>query len=565
MGVAILAAIAAYLPALRNGFVWDDPIVLQQLRAIQSWHDLIVMPPIVPKFYYRPLVFLTYLFDRALGGETPYWFHASVVAMHALNTWLVAMLARRLFTDDWLVPACAALLFAVHPVHTESVAWMAGRSDVLVCALLLATLLLASNRGNSWTAALAGLMYFLALLSKEMAVAALLLVPLFDVLETRRAHVLRYVPLLMATLVYFLLRQRSVGAWVGGSETGIPALPLLRDLLCAIGVYVFQILVPVSLSPYVPAVPNDLPYLLAGILGPLAALSAAWWAWRERRWEIVFLIAWFFVALAPSLLVIVRRSASAVIADRYLYVPSVATCILLAWVLIQVMRRWQLAWPWPAGVVAAIALIFAAQTQSYARVWTDNLSFWSDVVNKVPDAAMPRRELGVAQMEQGQLAAAEQSLRLALDLPSDGESRVMAYSNLGSLYRRQGRVADAEQAFEAALKIAPHPGLYHNLGMTLMTATEQAQKRGDQTAVLRDIVRAREAFERALVFEHAPNNAVYLTQWEPAKSHALLGQVLFSLGERDKGREHLEMSLRLQPSGPVADTTRRYLKQFGGS
>src|SRR5579862_6787388 len=170
-------AVLVYLPALRNGFIWDDPLVLQQLRAIHAWSDLITMPPQIPRFYYRPVIFVTYLIDRAIGGETPLWFHASVIASHALNSLLVFVLARHLFGKHSGIPLASAVLFAVAPIHVESVAWMAGRSDVVACTFLLLTVLLSLHRDAAWTAWLAALAFFLALLSKETAVSGLVLIP----------------------------------------------------------------------------------------------------------------------------------------------------------------------------------------------------------------------------------------------------------------------------------------------------------------------------------------------------------------------------------------------------
>src|SRR5512140_261458 len=190
----VLAAIAVYLPALRNGFIWDDPTVLVQLRAIRSFGDLLVLPPIIPRFYYRPFIFVTYLIDRAFAGETPFWFHASVIAWHALTTLLVSLLARRLFPTDWLIATGGALLFAVFPTHVESVAWMAGRSDVVVGALVLLTTLLYLDRAHPWSAWLGGGTYFAAMLSKEMAIACVLFVPVLDLLATRRLYWMRYLP-----------------------------------------------------------------------------------------------------------------------------------------------------------------------------------------------------------------------------------------------------------------------------------------------------------------------------------------------------------------------------------
>src|SRR6185369_45216 len=129
--LAVAAAFLFYLPALRNGFVWDDPRVLEKLRAIHGVGDLLVMPPQIPRFYYRPLIFVSYLADRALGGEAPIWFHLSVIAIHAINCLLVFRLAARMFRGEVAIAAISATLFAVWPTHVESVAWMAGRSDVI--------------------------------------------------------------------------------------------------------------------------------------------------------------------------------------------------------------------------------------------------------------------------------------------------------------------------------------------------------------------------------------------------------------------------------------------------
>ena len=137
----------------------------------------------------------------------------------------------------------------------------------------------------------------------------------------------------------------------------------------------------------------------------------------------------------------------------------------------------------------------------------------------------------------------------------------MTYNNLGNLYRRLKRYDDAQHAFESGLSIAPHPTLYHNLGMTLMARLEQENAAGDQAAVQRDIVRTRDAFERALSLGSAPGAVQTFLAWDGAKTHALLGQVLNSMGDRVGARQHLEASLRLQPTGPAADLTRRYLQQ----
>jgi Flp pilus assembly protein TadD len=198
----------------------------------------------------------------------------------------------------------------------------------------------------------------------------------------------------------------------------------------------------------------------------------------------------------------------------------------------------------------------------YERVWADDLTFWSDVAAKTPTDALPHRELATALVERGRLAEAESELLHALAGRADAEGRAMTYNNLGNLYRRVGRFEDAQQAFEAGLKIVAHPTLYHNLGMMLMSKIEREQQAGDQAALLRDMAQARAAFAHALQLGQRAAATSAFPQWDEAKTHALLGQVLFSLGDRAGAREHLETALRLEPRGTVADVTRRYMQKL---
>lgn len=561
--VAVVAAIALYVPSLQGGFIWDDPLVLQQLRAITSWHDLFVLPAAIPKFYFRPFIFVTYLFDRALGGEHPFWFHASVLAFHVANVLLVCILATRLFAAQWLIAAGGALLFAVAPTHVESVAWMAGRSDVVACTFMLLAVLLSLEPARPWTAWAAAAGVLVAVLSKELALACLLLLPALEILRTGRLQWRRCLPLLVVTFVYFALRRHALGTFVGGLATGKPTRDLALALLRAVGFYCVQVIAPLQLCAYIPTIPRAPLYLFAGILAVFAVGALVVLAWRRRRWQLVFLGLWFFVTLAPSLTVIVRRSASAPVADRYLYVPSVAAYLLAAWAVVSVGEHYRLAPRWVGAFLVALSLIFAVRAGRYTRVWADDLSFWSDVGAKVSDDALPHRELGSVLLDRNRLDEAGRELERAAAIASSPEDQAMTNNDLGILYRRQGRYEDAERAFEAGIRFRPHPTLYHNLGMTLMAHLELEQQQGDQPAMVRDIARARTAFEDALrLGDLGATSSQGFPQWDAAKTHALLGQVLFSIGDRSGARDHLETALRLEPTGPTAEITRRYMQKL---
>lgn len=557
-------AVAVYAPTLRNGFVWDDPLVLAQLRDITSAGDLITLPPSIPKFYYRPVIFVTYLADRAIAGEVPFWFHASVVAFHAVNTLLVFLVTRRLFDGDDLLASCGALLFAVFPTHVESVAWMAGRSDVVACTFILLTLLLFLDRERPWAAWVGALAYFLALLSKELAVALLVLLPLLDVLERRSLRLAQYLPIAAATILYLALRNHAIGTPLGGTAVAGGAAEASGALLRALGFYIERTLLPLDLSPYVPDVPGDPVYAVIATLGLLGGGTIAVTAWRRRAWAVTYLVAWFFITLAPSLAVIVRRSASAAVADRYLYVPSVASCVLIAWGIILVLRQRRFGPPWVAAlIIGAISIALSAQTVAYGRVWQDNYAFWSVAAEAASDYGLPHRELAAALLERGDLDGAEGELRRALAGKSDAEGRVMTLNNLGNVYRRTQRYDEAIQSYEAALAIAPHPTTYHNLGMTLMQRAERASRQGDAALATASVTGARTAFERALAAGALPGAAERYADWRAAKTHSLLGQVLLAQGDRDGARRELQAALALEPSGPIAQTTREYLRRLG--
>src|SRR5262245_2889646 len=188
---AVLVAFCLYAPSIHNEFVWDDPIVLgQQLNAFQSYAKAFFPPPRIPQFgrlYYRPLITLSYLIDLDLWGESPIGFHLPVVVFHAINAGLVFLVGRRLFGAHSMGPLAAlasALLFAAHPIHTESVCWMAGRSDTLATLFLLPALLawLAWRRSGAWPWLVACSACFLAsCFAKESALAFPMIVLLGEV------------------------------------------------------------------------------------------------------------------------------------------------------------------------------------------------------------------------------------------------------------------------------------------------------------------------------------------------------------------------------------------------
>jgi Tfp pilus assembly protein PilF len=544
----MFAAALTFNAATGYDFIWDDPLVLQQIDQMRSIGDVLAPPEVVPKFYYRPVVFLTFLLDQAFGRGQAYWFHLTVVAWHTLVTGLVYLLARQLLGRRFFVEAgVAALLFAVHPVHVESVAWIAGRSDVIATAFVVLALLV-GRAESSWSGWAAGACLLFGMLSKEVAVSGLVLLPARDWFVDRKLRWQRYLPLVVALGVYLAMRRFGLGRVDTGLATGTGIGENIYAVLCALGWYVAKMPVPFYSGAFVPEIPMSPFYASAGF-ALLAATFAAAVVGRPR--VVAFLLLWFVVTLAPSLLVIVRRSASAVLAERYLYLPSVGAVILVAWALVALRsvsaRGWQIA----VALFIPVAMLAGMESAQRSDVWANDLTFWSDVAAQTPNHSMPRRELANAYMKRQKLDEAEKELQAALALPSNPQDRVMTYNNLGNIFLRRGDLDAAASAFEAGAALYPHNYVFNGLGRTAMRRAERAQERGDQAVVVQQVKAASRFLQQALARD--PNDY---------KSHVLLGQVLFSLHDRAGARQHLETALRIESRGAVADTARQYLQQL---
>ena len=345
-GAALLvvgAAIAAYLPALANGFVWDDPLILDdQLPAFHSCRDVFFPPHALPhagSFYYRPVVFLTYLADRWLGGGSPVMFHATPIVVHALASGLLLMLIWQLLgRRGWLAPAMGALVFAVHPVHAEVAAWLAGRSDSLAAVGVLAALLAwgqwLQGRHPVWLVGGMAALFF-GLLAKESALPGAVLgaaLPWVWPLEERpgRPAIASLWGAIGVTLCgYVALRAVAVGL-APGAALAIPPAQLVRHVFDAVAFYAGTLLWPTRPGVVLTSVPHA-PGTLAIGLGTTALVGLALGVALYRRAAVVaWGLAWVVLAYLPALLLAARFISETPVAERYSYLPSAGGALLVA-------------------------------------------------------------------------------------------------------------------------------------------------------------------------------------------------------------------------------------------
>ncbi|MGD8451288.1 MAG: tetratricopeptide repeat protein [Phycisphaerae bacterium] len=497
--IPLLLAAGVHIPALWGDLVWDDRIVQdRQIVAFQSLHDVFFPPKGIYEWgnsYYRPVITLSYLMDRALyGPRDTAGPHATVIICHCIATVLVWLLARQVLRRsawvDWAAVGAAAV-FAVHPIHTETVCWITGRSDTLAGMFLLGSLVCAlhyRDRRSMWAVILAPVLFALALGTKEIAITGVVLLPVLlwlvprpepETNAARRSYgeaAAVWLPLLgafaLATAGYLVLRSQATsgyGHWLKGNlgETSV-------RLAGAWAYYLWKVVVPPPQCALVTSVPG-LGYGLLGALAGVALqlLALLWWS---RRWSVVPLIGllWFGLTLAPSLTAALQSTAEQRLAERALYVPSVGLVLVIGAVLGALLGRRTSRWP-AAALCGFLVLIYGACTVARERVWHDPISLWTDTKAKATGTGVPAYSLGREYLnlfgQKGHPEALDKALaafREALtlyELAGKREGCWLAHNAIGVVHLKRGQLDEAAAEFRASLKVnGRYATAYYNLG-----------------------------------------------------------------------------------------------------
>ncbi len=496
--IPVLLAAAVYLPALWGQQVWDDPIIAEQISSFRSARDLFVPPAHIPQWpgaYYRPVWVLSLAIDFGLHGhDATLGPHLSNIVFHMLTTFFVWLLARQVLRGLPLAPwgaVVAAAVFAVHPIHTESVSWIAGRTDTLAAMFAVPSLVLAvAYRDTKSRLALLGapLLYLLALMAKEVAIATLALVPVMLALVPRpqrpapaadgtiwpgrcdaRTWLWLGTAFTGATLLYFFLRH--LGGTAFGGETAVSWSQMPPRLLRAGGYYLLKVVFPPPQSHVVMMHMTPRAAMAALIIIAAAALGGIGiWQWR-RRGETVLLVSllWLGLTLAPSLATAVRVMSETPVAERYLYLPSVGLALILGMLFCRVAanRRGQI-----VATTIVVLLIGLAGAATIARgiVWTNGVRLWDDAARKSPQDGLTWLNLGLAYYKAGKEDQALACYDKALGARYDNEGRAKAYNNRAIIHATRGDVDQAHRDYQAAIREVPtYAKPYYGAGMLHLT------------------------------------------------------------------------------------------------
>jgi tetratricopeptide (TPR) repeat protein len=519
-----------------------------------------------------PLAMLSHMLDCQLFGLNAWGHHLTNVLLHAATSIALFLVLWRMMGELW-PSAFVATVFAVHPQHVESVAWVAERKDVLSGLFFVLTLgawLGYVRHGRSLARyLLVAALFALGLMSKPMVVTLPPLLLLLDFWPLARFGsstdtprwaqaverpgalrlVLEKLPLLALALADCLITLRT------HTSPGMPTAPSVRIGNAAVSCvnYVADFFFPGRLAAFYPIPPGGPPlWKVAGATAILALISAAAVIWRRRC--PYFFVGWFWYLGMLSPVLGVVKIGSLAMADRYVYLPGIGLYIALAWGATRLAARsptgrWVLGTC--AGLVIALLTACAAWQTSF---WRDDETLWTHALAYTDDNS--EAEVGVADAlaKRGQFDQAISHYHLAQRYAAD----CAPFNNLGSLLARQGKFDEAAAQFRRALAFDPNSSAAHaNLGMALARQNRSDESmehfrraieinplaitahRGTARLLLLEgkIDEARAEFERAIAIDSRDTT-----------SQNELALLLFDHGKIDESIPHFEAALAVDPN-----------------
>ena len=456
----IVITLITYLPALKAGFIWDDDDYVTQnaeLRNRGGLKRIWLKPGTTPQYY--PLVFTTFWFEYRLWGADPAGYHVVNVLLHGLNAALLWIVLRGLKVPGAWV---AAALFALHPVHVETAAWITELKNTLSTLFYLAALLAwgrfdefpRGQRAWGWYGASLAL-FLCALLSKTVTCSlpvAILILIWYRRGRLSRRELAALVPFLivgaLTAWITISLEKRMVGA--GGSPWDISPLAPFGIAGRAVWFYAGTLLFPLRLSFVYPR--WDFSESDWRVLLPLAAMTLIvmlLWRGRKRfgRGPVTGVLL-FFVTLFPALgFVAVFPFRYSFVADHFQYLASAGLIAVVVGACYRLLGRGV-----ADRVFMPLLIIFAVLTFHWTFVYRDLDALWRDTLRKNPRAWIAHNNLGVLLADRGEVLRPVFHLRETLKLRP---RFAKAYNNLGVCLTRVGRFAEALRAHAEAVRLEP--------------------------------------------------------------------------------------------------------------
>ena len=562
LGLIALLVSVAYANSFQTGFALDDAVMIEQNVEITRLGSL---PHLVTSDYwagrapseavpwrsglYRPLVLVTFALNYAWGQLSPFGYHLVNVGLHLLVTWLVYLLARGIGISRES-GGMAAVIFAVHPLHTEAVTGIVGRAELLMAAGVLGALWFAHLGRRS----LSLLCFALALFSKEQAVVlpALLLLHdwtvgrLFPAPRNRRSltafGLAWYGDYVVVLLLYWVARWAALGHFIlipiPFLDNPLAHVDTVTRILSAIkvaGLYLYLCVWPAKLSAdysynaiQLVHSPGE-PVLLMALIAWGGLLALAGWSVARGDRRIGFTIGLMALSFLPISNLFLPIGT--IMGERLFYLPSVGFCLLIGVACDRVRQhssfsprlgRWLPRFG--LALVLVICTLLTLRTHVRNRDWMSTETLMRSSLETVPGSAKVHAALGGIAVQQADWEQALQHLQAAMNrYPEYTSTEVVINFNLGALLFQTGQVDEATGAFERAMRLDPLSSMTHfRLGLAYL----RAQRFKDAEKTLR--------------------TSLTLNQ-DRAEAHNALSWLLNGDGRYEEALREAEPALRLGP------------------
>lgn len=586
IGLLLIVCLVIFSNTFSNAFIWDDPYLITENPSIR---DLSNIPLFFRPYYwnvshpspgsqalYRPLRTTSFALDYHFWGLNPAGYHLTNLLLHMANVVLVFFVISAIakapsenglqIADDqgllMSLPFLTALLFAAHPIHTESVTYIKNRSDLLAALFFWSAFLLFIKYDPAMSKLLRRLItagsllcFTLALLSKEMALSLPLVLLLYITCFRDRSEWFRtfgrVVPYgLVAVLSLWFSQTMFTAVAPPKALVRLDLIPHILAVVKTLGTYLWLLAFPVNLNAERAfSVPRYFwePGIVFSLAVP-AGIAIVAGRSRVRTPLVLFGIAYVFITLLPAANIVFLISRP--VAEQRLYIPSLGFCLLTAWVLHALyQRKIRFLRPSSTAVLVSAGMIVAAYgigTYQRNKDWRDPITFYTRTIQSNPGSPRIYNNLGIALAEQGRRDEAIVNYKTALRIDPEYAS---AYNNLGVELAETNRPDEAVKYYKKALRIKPdYAAAHYNLGTALIRSGNMASAVDHIETALRlapDNVEALNAlgliYDDAGRFKEAVNAFIRALGIKPDFMTALtnLGATLVRTGDIDDTVRHL--------------------------
>jgi len=591
IGAALaIVTMAIYAQVIGHQFIaLDDDLYIKENPMVNRGISLARLSWAFTTFYqanWHPLTWISHMIDSQVFGMNAGGHLLVNATIHVANTLLVFWFLLRTTNARW-PSALVAALFALHPLHVESVAWAAERKDTLSTFFGLLSLIAyvryakaPTRMWYAWTA----IALVLGLMAKPILVTWPFVMLLLDYWPLRRFEasgiddrrslvrgvVLEKIPL------FAIAAASSIITWIaqahGGAVRTVVDAPIalrLSNALVAYAKYLVLTFWPSDLAVYYPFPPAGIPiWQIIGAAVLLSAVTAFCVFQRKTRPYLIVGWLWFLGTLVPVIGLV--QVGGQTMADRYFYIPSIGLFIALVFGLAELAKKWRVAPSLGAAIIGVVLLILAALTNAQIHRWRDSVTLFQHTLAVTPPNLPIEYNLGHVIGEQGRYDEAAAHFDKALQIKPDFFDALL---NMGVTRARQGRTGEAIEYFQRAIRVQPNSAKAHaelgvelakenrndaafaELSQALDLAPNDADVHTNLGLVLARLGKVQEALDEL-------HQAVWFNP-KSAEAHNNLGLVLLASGKTRESIPEFETALRLNPELKVAtDNLRRAQTQL---